>query len=47
MSKSFVDKWLLIVVALYVAPIALSNIYYVDDMMRITTGDGWDADGRK
>lgn len=46
MSKSFVDKWLLIVVALYVAPIALSNIYYVDDMMRITTGDGWDADGR-
>ncbi|HHT3723684.1 TPA: glucosyltransferase domain-containing protein [Citrobacter freundii] len=31
---------------LYVLPIVLANVYYVDDMGRLSLGYGWDGDGR-
>jgi len=49
---SFIKKYrfpllfLISISLLYVFPILLANVYYVDDMRRSTTGVGWDYDGR-
>ncbi|ECC9295068.1 glucosyltransferase domain-containing protein [Salmonella enterica] len=38
--------FLFIIGLLYVFPIVLANVYYVDDMGRLSLGYGWDGDGR-
>ncbi|HAK3429641.1 TPA: hypothetical protein H1R55_002556 [Salmonella enterica] len=38
--------FIFIIGLLYVFPIVLANVYYVDDMGRLSLGYGWDGDGR-
>lgn len=40
------EKWIILISIIYVAPIIIANVYYIDDMARITGGHGWNPDGR-
>lgn len=44
--KNKYHLFLFVIGMLYVLPIVLANVYYVDDMGRLSLGYGWDGDGR-
>ncbi|WP_311749210.1 glucosyltransferase domain-containing protein [Proteus terrae] len=40
------NKFILLLCVIYILPIILANVYYIDDMGRAASGYGWDDDGR-
>ncbi|NBM04546.1 glucosyltransferase domain-containing protein [Proteus sp. G2671] len=42
----FKEKWLIILSLIYILPIILANVYYIDDMGRVLSAYGWHEDGR-